>query len=189
MINGVKPTLPPTKAELYQLLVNGENLGSRSLAEVKGDLLRPLPEDYISWKPTFSKGKKQDDVPYISWTDCLFILDYICPNYTYTLEENQIGNQCVVKGKLTLHCKDGDYTVEALGAEDLEKTSFGGAVMDASAQATRRCLAVLGGGRYLYYQECRPNKPSRPSVTSMPSARKGGEISRKEWMAKYGDHA
>ncbi len=133
VINGVEPILPPTKAELYQLLVNGENLGSRSLAEVKGDLLRPLPEDYISWKPTFSKGKKQDDVPYISWTDCLFILDYICPNYTYTLEENQIGNQCIVKGCLTLHCFDCDYTVEALGAEDLEKTSFGGAVMDACA--------------------------------------------------------
>lgn len=140
----LKPTLPTTKAELYQLLVNGENRRSRSLAEVKGDLLRPRPADYISCQPTFSKGKKQDDVPYISWTDCLFILDYICPNYTYTLEENQIGNQCVVKGQLTLHCKDGNYTVSALGAEDLEETSFGGAVMDASAQAMRRCLASLG---------------------------------------------
>ena len=59
MINGVEPILPSTKAELYQLLVNGENLGSRSLSEVKGDLLRPLPEDYISWKPTFSKGKNK----------------------------------------------------------------------------------------------------------------------------------
>ncbi len=189
MINGVKPTLPPTKAELYQLLVNGKNLGSRSLSEVKGDLLRPLPEDYISWKPTFSQGQKQKDVPYIAWTDCLFILDYICPNYTYLLESNQIGNQCVVKGKLTLHCIDGDLTVEALGAEDLDDVNFGGAVMDASAQSMRRCLATIGCGRYLYYQECRPNKPSRPSVTSMPTARKGSEISRKEWMAKYGDHA
>ncbi len=189
MINGVEPILPSTKAELYQLLVNGENLGSRSLAEVKGDLLRPLPEDYISWKPTFSQGQKQKDVPYIAWTDCLFILDYICPNYTYQLSENQIGNQCIVKGILTLHCLDGDYTVEALGAEDLEKTSFGGAVMDASAQSMRRCLASIGCGRYLYYLECRPNKSSQPSLTPMPTARKGGEISRQEWMAKFGDHA
>ncbi len=190
MINGVEPILPSTKAELYQLLVNGKNLGSRSLAEVKGDLLRPLPADYISWKPTFSQGQKQKDVPYIAWTDCLFILDYICPNYTYQLSENQIGNQCVVKGILTLHCFDGDYTVEALGAEDLEDTSFGGAVMDASAQSMRRCLATIGCGRYLYYLECRPNKQGQPSLPSTPTERRsGGEISRQEWVAKFGERA
>lgn len=160
MIQGVEPILPPTRAELYRLLASGRNRGlNRPLAEVKADLLRPIPANYVSQKPVFAKKNgslsKTSDVPYISWTDCLMILDYICPEYDYEITENQVGDRIVVKGRLTLHCRERDISMEALGHDELSDVSYGGAVCDASAMALRRCLASLGLARYLYYPDAR----------------------------------
>ena len=159
LTRNIDPILPNTKAELYFLLTEGQNRGTnRSIHRVKSDCLRPLPIDYISFKPVFKKGTKQGEVPYIDWCDCLLILDYICPDYSYQVGESQIGNRAVVKGQLTLHCKERDYIIESLGNEDIDDIEFGGAIADASAQALRRCLATLGLGRYLYYPSDRPTK-------------------------------
>jgi hypothetical protein len=188
MIQGVESILPATKAELYQSLVAGRNRGlNRPLAEVKADLLRPIPLDYISQKPIFERRNgsfsKTDAVPYISWTDCLMILDYICPEYDYEVFESQVSDRVVVKGRLTLHCQERDLTVEALGHDDISDISYGGAICDASAMALRRCLASIGLGRYLYYPDSRPKSFSssrQRQNSSMPK----GQISREEWQKR-----
>lgn len=209
MIDGIDPILPATKAELYQLLVDGQNRGvKRPYNEVKSDLLRPLPPDYIKFKPVFERDKqthqvkKTDEVPYIAWTDCLLILDYLCPLYNYEESENLLGDRVVVKARLTLHCQEGDVVAEGLGNEELGDTLFGGAIYDASAAAKRRCLATLGLGRYLYNGEDRPKKPAtsspstftkrkvvkptNPAQLSFSSPSKG-QLTREEWLAKFGN--
>jgi hypothetical protein len=160
MIHGIDPILPKTRAELYRLLIAGRNRGvNHPIAAVKADLLRPIPTDYISYKPVFAKKNgtptKTNDVPYISWTDCLMILDYICPEYDYEISENQVSDRIVVKGRLTLHCQEKKIAIESLGHDELSDISYGGAVCDASAMALRRCLASIGLGRYLYQKSFR----------------------------------
>lgn len=167
MTKNIDPILPHTRAELYLLLAEGHHRGlNRSIAEVKADCFAPIPDDYISYKPVFSKGSKQGSVPYIAWTDALFILDYINPCYSYKITENQISDRAVVTAQLILHCKEGNITIEALGSQDLADVQFGGALMDASAQALRRCLATLGLGRYLYYESDRPSLSQKSEVRS-----------------------
>jgi hypothetical protein len=170
MTKNIDPILPHTRAELYQLLSQGLNRGiCRSIAEVKADCLAPIPADYISYKPVFSKGSKQGTVPYLAWTDGLFILDYLNPCYSYKLTDNQISDRAVVTAQLILHCKERDIVIEALGSQDLADTQFGGALMDASAQALRRCLATLGLGRYLYYENDRPSQQMEKSKSQIDS--------------------
>jgi hypothetical protein len=188
MIQDIDPILPKTRTELYHLLVAGRNRGlNRPLAEVKADLLRPIPSDYISQKPVFAKKNgtltKTNDVPYISWTDCLMILDYICPEYDYEITENQVSDRIVVKGRLTLHCRERDIVIEALGHDELSDISYGGAVCDASAMALRRCLASIGLGRYLYYPDARLKLSSVQSQRQARSLPKG-QISYEEWLRR-----
>lgn len=147
--SNIKPILPEKKSKLYELVATGETREKRTIALTKADLLKPLPSDYLSQKPVFSKGTKSNSVNYIPWKICLLILDYLCPHYHYEVSESQLNNLCVVKGKLTIFCTDGELIAEALGSDNLDDVAYGGAIADSSAQALRRCFATLGGGRFL----------------------------------------
>lgn len=142
----VEPILPANRSELRRLLVQGQNRGwKRPLAEVTADLSRPLPEDFISWFQ-----KKSNWIPYLSWTDCNLILDYITPGWSCNVTENQIGDRVVVKVSLTLLCAEGRITRSSLGSDDLADENFGGPLPDAESQAFRRAAVRFNLGLYLY---------------------------------------
>lgn len=89
----VEPILPANRSELRRLLVQGQNRGwRRPLSKIQADLCRPLPKEFISWFQ-----KKSNWIPYLSWTDCNLILDYVTPGWSCDVSENQIGDRVVVK--------------------------------------------------------------------------------------------
>ncbi len=148
-----KPTtvLPATRTELRRLIAHGTNLGwKRSLTEVIADLSKPIPYELISWKPIFKKGKRDGEVPFISWTDCVLILEFITPGWTVTVRENQLGDRAVVSATITLLCAEGRFSRSSIGSENLEDENFGGPLPDAESQSFRRACTRFGLGLYLY---------------------------------------
>lgn len=142
----VEPVLPPNRSELRRLLVQGQNRGwKRPLAEITADLSRPLPDDFISWFQ-----KRNNWIPYLSWTDANLILDYIAPGWSCDVNENQIGDRVVVKVSLTLLCAEGKITRSSLGSDDLGDENFGGPLPDAESQGFRRAAVRFGLSLYLY---------------------------------------
>ncbi len=142
----VEPILPANRSELRRLLVQGQNRGwKRPLAEITADLSRPLPDSFISWFQ-----KKNNWIPYLSWTDCNLILDYCAPGWSCDVTENQIGDRVVVKTSLTLLCADGRITRSSLGSDALADENFGGPLPDAESQAFRRAAVRFGLSLYLY---------------------------------------
>lgn len=142
----VEPILPANRSELRRLLVTNKNRGwKRPLAEVTADLSRPLPNNFISWFQ-----KKNNWIPYLSWTDANLILDYCAPGWSCDVTENQVGDRVVVKVSLTLLCAEGRVTRSSLGSDDLADENFGGPLPDAESQAFRRAAARYGLALYLY---------------------------------------
>jgi len=145
----IEPILPANRSELRRLLVQGQNRGwKRPLAEVTADLSRPLPDGFISWFQ-----KKNNWIPYLSWTDANLILDYTTPGWSCDVTESQIGDRVVVKVSLTLLCAEGRITRSSLGSDDLADENFGGPLHDAESQAFRRAAVRFGCGLYLYDKE------------------------------------
>lgn len=142
----VDPILPVNRSELWRLLVQGQNRGwKRPLNEIQSDLIRPLPDDLISWFQ-----KKSNWIPYLSWTDANMILDYCAPGWSCDVTENQVGDRVVVKVSLTLLCAEGLISRSSLGSENLGDENFGGPLPDAESQAFRRAAAKFGLCLYLY---------------------------------------
>lgn len=142
----ILPILPSSRQELRKLLAQGINRGwKRPLAEIQSDLIRPLPDEFISWFL-----KKNVWIPYLSWTDANLILDYIAPGWSFDVAENQVGNRVTVKATLTIISKEGRITRSSLGSDDLGDELFGGALPDAESQAFKRCAARFGLALYLY---------------------------------------
>ena len=148
-VQKVQPILPANRSELRRLLVQGQNRGwKRPLVDITADLLRPLPDDFISWFQ-----KKNNWIPYLSWTDANLILDYCAPGWSCDVTENQIGARVVVKVSLTLLCAEGRITRSSLGSDDLADENFGGPLPDAESQAFRWAAVRFGCGLYLYDKE------------------------------------
>lgn len=142
----VEPILPANRSELRRLLVQGLNRGwKRPLNEIQADLIRPLPDEFISWFQ-----KKNNWIPYLSWTDANMILDYCAPGWSCNCYENQVGDRVVVKVSLTLLCAEGRITRSSLGSDDLADENFGGPLPDAESQSFRRAAARFGLALYLY---------------------------------------
>lgn len=146
-----EPILPETRSELRRLLTAGINLGwKRSLSVVIADLSKPLPDEFINWKDSWSKGKKGNPIPYIKWSDANLILDYITPGWQIELRENQISDRAIVTAKITLLCEEGLFARESTGSDETTDNMFGGFMPDAESQAVRRAAAKFGLGLYLY---------------------------------------
>lgn len=142
----VEPILPANRSELRRLLVQGKNRGwKRPLNEIQADLIRPLPDEFISW---FKKAGNW--IPYLSWSDANMILDYCAPGWSCDVSENQVGDRVVVKASLTLLCAEGRITRSSLGSDDLADENFGGPLPSSESQAFRRAAARFNLGLYLY---------------------------------------
>lgn len=142
----ILPILPATRSELRRLLAQGINRGwKRPLSEIQADLIRPLPDDFISWFQ-----KKSTWIPYLSWTDANLILDYVAPGWSCDIQENQIGDRATVKCSLTILSAEGTITRCSLGSDGLEDENFGGFLPDAESQAFRRAAVRFGLCTYLY---------------------------------------
>lgn len=142
----IEPILPASRSELRRLLVQGQNRGwKRPLSEIQADLIRPLPDEFISWFQ-----KRSVWIPYLKWHDANLILDYIAPGWSCDVTENQIGDRVVVKVSLTLLCAEGQVTRSSLGSDDLADENFGGPLPDAESQAFRRAAARFGLFLYSY---------------------------------------
>jgi hypothetical protein len=152
----------PTRIQTIKSLASGITAGDRPLREVLVDLNKRLPNDWVSFKPTFSKGKKGNDVPYISHIDISLILDYLT-NFNWSVEfsENQVGDYVTVKCRLTIM----GLARESIGNEPLNSPEhFGGPLCDAQAMSFRRSASLFGLGRYLYYPEI-PATVKEPTLT------------------------
>lgn len=116
----VEPVLPANRSELRRLLVAGKNRGwKRPLSEIQSDLIRPLPDEFISWFQ-----KRSVWIPYLKWHDTNSILDYVSPGWRCDVSENQVGDRVVVKTSLTLLCAEGRITRSSLGSDDLADEDF-----------------------------------------------------------------
>ncbi len=145
----ILPILPATRSELRRLLAQGINRGwKRSLIEIQADLIRPLPDDFISWFQ-----KRSTWIPYLTWTDANLILDYCAPGWSCDIQENQVGDRVVVKATLTLLCAEGQITRSSLGSDGLDDENFGGPLPDAESQAFRRSAVRFGLCACLYDRE------------------------------------
>lgn len=142
----ILPILPATRSELRRLLAQGINRGwKRPLSEIQADLIRPLPDEFISWFQ-----KKSTWIPYLRWTDANLILDYVAPGWSCDIQENQIGDRATVKCSLTILSAEGKITRCSLGSDGLEDEAFGGFLPDAESQAFRRSAVRFGLCAYLY---------------------------------------
>jgi hypothetical protein len=142
----VEPIIPSTRSELRRALASGINRGSaRPLSEIQADLVRPLPDNFLSW---MKKGGTW--IPYVSWADVNLVLDYIAPGWSCDVTENQVGERVVVKCSLTLMCAEGNITRSSLGSDELADEHFGGPLPEAEAQAFKRAAARFGLTLYLY---------------------------------------
>jgi len=145
--------IPNDKKEVFTALSKGETL-NLSLSQILVLLNCKLPDAWISFKPTFTKGQKTNQVPYVNWTDITLILDYVCNfNWLADYEISQVGDYVTFICRLSVTGNDGrTKTVVSTGNEPLSSGDyFGGPVCDAQAMSLRRAAATLGLGRYLYY--------------------------------------
>ena len=145
--------IPNDKKEVFTALSKGETL-NLSLSQILELINGKLPDCWISFKPTFNKGQKTNQVAYISWTDITLILDYVCSfNWFADYHLDQVGDYVTCKCSLSITGNDGmTKTTVSIGNEPLSSSEhFGGPVCDAQAMALRRAAATLGLGRYLYY--------------------------------------
>lgn len=156
----------------------------KKLAEILAGFNQLIPENFISKKPVFSKGRKTGEVDYIAWIHCCELLDTYTQGYwNWEIRTQFLGDRVVVEGKLTIITDDGTFTREATGWESLEVEGYGDATSNAEAMAMRRCCAKFGLGRYLWEKD----KPIAKPIESLPAIEKPkakGEISREEWLRK-----
>jgi hypothetical protein len=147
----------PNRMKIIKSLAEGMTL-SLPLKDGLKCINKRLDNDWISFKPVFSKGSKNDTVAYINWTDISLILDYVFDfDWTIRYDLKQVDTYVVVLATLTVTGSDGESkTVDGIGNEELKDKAFGGAVCGANAQAFRRASALLGLGRYLYYPKSIP---------------------------------
>lgn len=142
----IQSILPANRGELRRLLAQGINRGwQRPFNEIQADLIRPLPDGFISWFQ-----KKSTWIPYLTWIDANLILDYIAPGWSCDISENQIGDRVVVKCSLSLLCAEGTVTRSSLGSDELADEHFGGPLPDSESQAFRRSAVRFGLSLYLY---------------------------------------
>jgi hypothetical protein len=162
--------LPSAKIDVFTALSKGQAL-DLPLSEILALLNCKLPDCWVSFKPTFSKGQAKQKVPYISWTDITLILDYVTNhNWIADYEISQIGDYVTFTCRLSITGNDGrTKSTVSVGNEPLSSGDhFGGPVCDAQAMALRRAAATLGLGRYLYY----PNLTSPTSNQNPPHREK-----------------
>ena len=152
------------------------------LTEILERLRQPVPCELISYKTI--KGNRID---YISWVNICRLLDDRAGLAGWSWQINdvrQVGNRLTMVGCLTIYGDDRSLTMMATGSEDIDVSSYGDPSSNAEAMSLRRSASKLGLARNLWAPESKPT-PQLPDLAPQPPIK--GEITRSEWMRKFGN--
>lgn len=164
----------------------------RALKEILADFEKPIEPEYISKKPTFSKGQEKGSVNFVAWYNLCRLLNQHTNGYwEWKVRTQFLGDRTVVEGSLTIHGTDGSLVREATGNESNDCDSYGDPTSNSEAMALRRCCAKFGLGLALW--EKTKSTSSEPTngfkkPTALASNSNGeskGTLSREEWQKKF----
>jgi hypothetical protein len=142
----------------------------RPIAEILADLRKPIDPTILSQKPVYSKGKQVGAVPYIHWYDLIEVLNTFAPGWSWEIRTQFLPDRCVIEGRLTLRAKEGDFPMEAVGAESLDSDGYGDPVYSAEASALRRTMAKFGYAIELWRKDNRGSKSVQKPQNNFPQA-------------------
>ncbi len=137
------PTLPPlTVVEKPHLKPYG-----RPLAEILADLSKPLPSRFLSQRRQGGKN-----LTYVSWHHVNKLMDFFTGGgwEGSVVNVHSITTEVYVVNNVTIHAKEGLFSREATGSEQLDNNAWGEASAKAESQAFRRACARWGLALYLY---------------------------------------
>lgn len=122
--------------------------GLRPWAEIKLDLVKPIPKRHLS-----TKRKGSATLTYCSWYRTQKILDYYTNgNWDLDVEIHVGDNVTSAVARLTIHAEDRSVTRTATGCEEADVSSYGDTTSNAEAQAFKRACARFGLGLHLYFK-------------------------------------
>jgi hypothetical protein len=153
------------------------------LSEILERLRQPVPPELISYKTI-----KDNRIKYISWTSLTDLLDQRAGlgGWSWKIKEiQQVGNRLTMIGCLTIYGDDRSLTMMATGDEDIDLEAYGTPATNTEAQCLRRCCSKYGLGRILWKKE-RKSNPQLPPTSAKASSLANGEITRQEWLDRFG---
>jgi len=120
--------------------------GEWSLAQIIEALSKPLPSSVLETKKIGGRT-----ITYIPWHRAVLMLNKYAPGWQFKITNvQQIGDELVMTGSLSIPTADGVITRESTGSEKLTVNGYGEAAANAESQCFRRCCARFGLGLYLY---------------------------------------
>lgn len=173
------------------------------------EMLRVLKED-VPFETLSTLNKGNNTIYYLSWYDLADLLDDRIGLGNWSWEVVSItttDKDLFLTGKLTIFGDDRTLSQFSTGTEKLNCSSYGDASSNAESMAFRRAAAKFGVCRYLYDKErvkelvrkhkqetnqdnqtqANPHIFQSPPPTVKPTVK--GEISREQWLAKFGKTA
>lgn len=155
------------------------------LTEILERLRQPVPQELISYKTI--KGNRID---YISWVNLADLLDDRAgiDGWSWKLiDQQQIGNRLTQIWELTIIGEDRSISRQASGDEDVDLDAYGTPSTNVEAQCLRRCCAKYNLGRILWKKDRKQAKsPQLPPTPQQVQPRSKNEITREEWLHKFG---
>ncbi len=120
--------------------------GEWNLSAIVEALSKPLPASLLETKKLGGRA-----ISFIPWHKAVLVLDKYCPGWQFRITSTQqIGDELIMVGSLTIPTADGDVTRESTGSEKVNTTGYGETAANAESQCFRRCCARFGLGLYLY---------------------------------------
>ena len=156
------------------------------LREILERLRQPVPPELVSYKVI--KGNR---IEYISWTTLADLLDDRAGIDGWAwgmVDQQQIGNRLTQVWELTIIGDDRSISRQASGDEDVDLEAYGTPSTNVEAQCLRRCCAKYNLGRNLWKKDRKKVRtPQLPATTHQVQLRTKNEISREEWLRKFGN--
>ncbi|MGF1479634.1 MAG: Rad52/Rad22 family DNA repair protein [Cyanophyceae cyanobacterium] len=156
------------------------------LAEILERLHHPIPNRSLS-----TKRLSGTDISYVSWYVLCDLLDERCGIDGWEWKQidcQQIGNKLTQTWELTVIGSDRRLSRQATGDENIDTSNYGSPTTNVEAQCLRRCCSKFGLGRDLWRKSQSKasfrRQPQQHKVT--PISHKQGQISREEWLTKFG---
>lgn len=117
---------------------------ARPLADILGDLRRPIPDHIIQSKQVGARRFR-----FISAKDTVSILDQFAPGWEgHVTNIYAVHDRLFVSYKITLHAREGKFSRESTGSTLLDSSGADPAVAG-EEQAFRNAAAKFGLGLYL----------------------------------------
>ena len=154
------------------------------LKEILERLRQPVPKELISYKTI--KGNK---ICYVAWYDLCDLLDERAGIDSWTwklIDQQQIGNRLTQVWELTIIGEDRSLSRQACGDEDVDLDAYGTPATNVEAQCMRRCCSKFGISRNLWRRDKKAT-PKLPPLGKTNQPTKKGEITREEWLRRFGN--